>query len=92
MAASKPSNASAKKVSPAKKPATKTTSATPAKPAATRKKTVKPTIQSTVITSSDRFKMIEVAAYYIAEKSGFGHDHLHYWLQAEQEIDAKLNA
>lgn len=88
MAASKPSDASAKKVSPAKKPATKTTSATASKPTAPRKKTVKPT----VITSSDRFKMIEVAAYYIAEKNGFGHDHLHHWLQAEQEIDAKLNA
>ena len=36
--------------------------------------------------------MIVVAAYYIAEKKGFGHNHMDYWLEAEQEINAKLNA
>lgn len=88
MATSKTSDTSAKKSTAAKKAAPKTTASKTAKPAATRKKSVKPAI----ITSEDRYKMIEVAAYYIAEKSGFGHDHMHYWLQAEQEIDAKLNA
>lgn len=88
MATSKTSDASAKKSTTAKKAAPKTVSSKAAKPAATRKKTVKPAI----ITSEDRYKMIEVAAYYIAEKNGFGYDSLNHWLQAEQEIDAKLNA
>jgi len=88
MATSKTSDTSAKKSTATKKAAPKTTTSKTAKPAATRKKTIKPAI----ITSEDRYKMIEVAAYYIAEKNGFGYDHLNYWLQAEQEIDAKLNA
>lgn len=93
MATSKTSDSTAKKTASAKKAAPKTSS-TPkaAKSTATsatpRKKTIKPAI----ITSDERYKMIEVAAYYIAEKNGFGHDHLGHWLQAEQEIDAKLNA
>jgi len=60
----------------------------PAKTASPRKKAAGPT----VITSEDRIKMIEVAAYYLAEKHGFGHDPQDYWLQAEQEVDAALNA
>lgn len=88
MATSKTSDASAKKSTTAKKAAPKTAASKAAKPAATRKKTIKPAI----ITSEDRYKMIEVAAYYIAEKNGFAHDHMNHWLQAEQEIDAKLNA
>jgi hypothetical protein len=88
MATSKTSDASAKKTTAVKKAAPKTTASKAAKPAVTRKKTVKPAI----ITSEDRYRMIEVAAYYIAEKSGFSYDHLNHWLQAEQEVDAKLNA
>ncbi|AKR43647.1 DUF2934 domain-containing protein [Methylophilus sp. TWE2] len=88
MATSKTSDTSAKKSTAAKKAAPKTTVSKTAKPAATRKKTAKPTIT----TSEDRYKMIEVAAYYIAEKNGFGHDHLNYWLQAEKQIDHQLNA
>lgn len=86
MASTKATESTAKKTT-AKKAAAKTVEKA-AKPASTRKKSLKPAI----ITSDERYKMIEVAAYYIAEKNGFGHDHQHYWLQAEQEIDAKLNA
>lgn len=85
MASTKTTESTAKKTTAKKaaaKPAEKAT-----KPAA-RKKSLKPAI----ITSDERYHMIEVAAYYIAEKNGFGHDHMHYWLQAEQEINAKLNA
>jgi len=85
MAATKATESPAKKTTAAKKAAPKEKTS---KPASTRKKTAKPAI----ITSEDRYKMIEVAAYYIAEKSGFGHNHMDYWLQAEQEVDAKLNA
>lgn len=88
MATSKTTDTPAKKTTTAKKAATKTTATKADKPATTRKKTVKPAI----ITSEDRYKMIELAAYYIAEKSGFGDDNMSYWLQAEQEVDAKLNA
>ncbi len=33
--------------------------------------------------------MIEVAAYYIAEKHGFAGSAVDYWVQAEIEINAK---
>jgi hypothetical protein len=33
--------------------------------------------------------MIEVAAYYIAEKHHFSGNTADYWIQAEQEINAK---
>lgn len=88
MATSKTPDASVKKTTVAKKTTPKTTAEKSAKSASTRKKISKPAI----ITSEERYKMIEVAAYYIAEKSGFGHQHMDYWLQAEQEINAKLNA
>lgn len=86
MATSKPTDVSAKKTS-AKKVAPKT-DAPPKKSASPRKKSVKPTI----ITSEERYQMIEVAAYYIAEKNGFGDNHMDYWLEAEKEVDLKLNA
>ncbi|MDP8567261.1 DUF2934 domain-containing protein [Methylophilus aquaticus] len=75
-----------KKTSPAKKAAAKT-AAPKAKSAATRKKAAKPS----VMTSEERYKMIETAAYYIAEKNGFNTNHMDHWLAAELEVDAKLN-
>lgn len=45
-----------------------------------------------VITSASRLQMIEVAAYYIAEKHGFNSQNMDHWLAAEREIDRKLNA
>ncbi len=80
----------AKKAVPAivaEKPVKKTT-----KSASTTKTTTRKKAKSVVITSEDRIKMIEVAAYYIAEKHGFGSNHLDHWLQAEQQVDATLNA
>ena len=38
----------------------------------------------------ERYKMIEVAAYYIAEKNGFAGNTADYWSAAEKEIDKKL--
>lgn len=40
--------------------------------------------------SEERVKMIETAAYFIAERNGFGDDHLAYWLEAEAQIDAQI--
>ena len=37
----------------------------------------------------ERYRMIEVAAYYIAEKNGFAGNASDYWVQAEMEINAK---
>lgn len=88
MATSKSSDTSAKKSTTTKKAAPKTTASKAAKPATSRKKNVKPAIT----TSEDRYKMIEVAAYYVAEKNGFGQEPLNYWLQAEKQIDQQLNA
>ncbi len=44
------------------------------------------------ITSASRLEMIEVAAYYIAEKRGFDQQNMDHWLAAEKEIDRQLNA
>lgn len=41
---------------------------------------------------TSRVQMIEVAAYYIAEKHGFDHQHMDHWLAAEKEIDRQLDA
>lgn len=93
MATTKTAESSSKKTTTAKKAAPKsvvpkTTPSATAKPATTRKKTVK----TPIITSDERYRMIEVSAYYIAEKSGFGDNHLDYWLAAEKEVDNQLNA
>lgn len=38
----------------------------------------------------ERYKMIEVAAYYIAEKDNFQGHAADYWVAAEKEVDKKL--
>ncbi len=86
--APKPAAASAAKGTPApKKPAAPKKSAAVAKaPARTRARKA-----STASVSPEvRYRMIQDAAYFIAEKHGFTGDNHAYWLQAEHEIDAKL--
>lgn len=88
MATTKTTETTGKKASPAKKAAAKTAAPkTVSKSATPRKKAAK----SSVITSEERYKMIETAAYYIAEKNGFSTNNMDHWLAAEQEVDAKLN-
>ena len=88
MATTKTTESTGKKTSPAKKAAAKTAAPkTASKSAAPRKKATK----SSVITSEERYRMIETAAYYIAEKNGFNTNHMDHWLAAELEVDAKLN-
>jgi 2-polyprenyl-3-methyl-5-hydroxy-6-metoxy-1,4-benzoquinol methylase len=43
-----------------------------------------------VISNEERYKMIEQAAYYIAERSGFKADPKESWIVAEKEVDARL--
>ena len=61
---------------------------TPARKRTLSKRMVTPTIQP-----EERHHLIEVAAYYVAERRGFhgscSHDD---WLQAEREIDAMIAA
>ncbi len=78
------SKAATKKPAPAKKPAPK--KATPKKP--TTKKASAP--KSAMMSGFERYKMIEVAAYYLAEKKGFSGHSADYWIAAEKEINKKL--
>lgn len=73
------SKAAAKSTTPKKT----TTSAkkTIAKKAATKKKST-----TAGLTPEQRYKMVEVAAYYLAEKDGFSGSPVDYWIAAEIQI------
>lgn len=70
------------KKSTAKKPVAKKTTSAKAKPASTEKK-AKPTPE-------ERYRMVETAAYFIAEQHGFQGRSDEHWAAAEREIAAKL--
>lgn len=75
---------STKPKAPAKK-ATTTAKTTAAKPVTAKK----PATRKTKATTADleqRYRMIEVAAYYIAEKDGFTGNPVDYWIAAELQI------
>jgi hypothetical protein len=45
----------------------------------------------TKLTAEQRHKLIEMKAYYLAEKRGFqGGDPVSDWLQAEKDVDSRL--
>lgn len=64
---------------------TKRTTWTPK--AAEDKKSVRKSCKN--ISAEDRFKMLELEAYLIAEKDGFKAPADHYWLKAEEVINKK---
>lgn len=66
------------KASIAQKPANST-----AKTVSTRKTSAKPTPE-------ERYRMVEMTAYFIAERNGFQGDSTEHWAAAEREIAAKL--
>ena len=74
------------KKTPAKKAAPKAAVAAK-KPAAKAAVAAK----KTAVTPEQRYKMIEEAAYYIAERHGFNGDSAYFWSLAEAEINAKLS-
>ena len=64
----------------------------PAKAAAVKKPAAKKASapKSGSVSGFERYKMIEVAAYYMAEKKGFTGSSTDYWTAAEKEINKKL--
>ena len=53
----------------------------PAKPAAAKKTEVSP---------EQRYRMIQDAAYFIAERHGFNGDSAYFWSLAEAEVSSRL--
>lgn len=76
-AAAKKETTATKKASTAKTSTPKTTAAK--KPAAKKTKAATSDLEQ-------RYKLIEVAAYYIAEKDGFAASPVDYWIAAELQI------
>jgi len=70
-----------KKAAAAKKPAAK-------KPAAAKKSSAAKTRK---IGAEEHYKMIEVAAYYIAENNNFQGSAIDFWIAAEQEVSKKIS-
>jgi len=71
-----------------KKPAATKTAAEKKAPA--KKAAPKKTAKTRKIGAEERYRMIEVAAYYLAENNGFQGSTLDYWVAAEAQVDAML--
>lgn len=88
-----PTKTNTAKPAPAKKaPATK---AAAAKPAAPAKKTAAVKTKKASKTAwnpgnEERYNMIQVAAYYLAERDNFAGNSLEYWTAAEKQISGML--
>ena len=76
------------KKSPAKKAAPKAVAAKKPAAKAAPKAVVAP--KKPAPSPEQRYKMIEEAAYYIAERHGFSGDSAFFWATADAEINAKL--
>lgn len=93
--------ATAKKESAPKKTASKPAASkkTKAKSASESKASAAPKVaaakkasskaKTAIASPAERYRMIEIAAYYIAEKNQFAGSATDYWIQAEIEINAK---
>jgi hypothetical protein len=81
-----------KTTSPAKKPVT-TKAATTKKPVAAKKPaaTKKAAPKSGKIGPEERYRMVEVAAYFLAERNGFTGSPVDYWTAAEIQITKLLS-
>jgi len=81
----------------AKKVAVKTiTKKAVAKKSTVKKTTVKKNATKKLTTSvqpsaSERYRMVQTAAYFIAERRGFVGCSSHHWAEAEREISAMLS-
>jgi hypothetical protein len=83
---------SAKPKSPAAKTATPPVAKAPSKRAATSKAKPQPAENKTAVlpTPEERYRMVETAAYFIAEQHGFQGRSDEHWAAAERAIAAKL--
>jgi len=82
--ASKPKKTSTAKATPKEKTVVKKAAAP--KKTTSAKSAIKKTKNSTA-DLAQRYRMIEIAAYFIAEKDGFASNPVDYWLAAEAEIN-----
>lgn len=87
----KTKKATATKAAVKPKVAAKAKASAKKEPAAVKKTTAakKPAAKKSKAATSDleqRYKMIEIAAYYIAEKDGFAGSPVDYWIAAELQI------
>jgi len=88
-----PKTAAEKKPAAAKAAPIKKTAAKPAaakKPAAKKPAAAKAT-KSRKIGGEERYRMIEVAAYFLAERNGFKGNPVEYWTAAEVQISKLLS-
>lgn len=61
--------------------------------AAPKKRAPRKSVNSRKISPAERHHMVEIAAYYIAERRGFKESSTHDdWAQAEREVDAMIAA
>lgn len=74
------------KKTPAKRASTKSAAARKPAAAKTAAAAKKPEINP-----EERYRMIQEAAYYIAERHGFNGDSAYFWSQAEAEINARYS-
>lgn len=87
--------ATAPKAAAAKKPAVAKAAPAAKKPVAVKKPAAKPAAKKASkpnkISNEERYRMVEVAAYFMAERNGFKGSPVEYWTAAEAQI-AKLLA
>ncbi|NCA81860.1 MAG: DUF2934 domain-containing protein [Opitutae bacterium] len=79
-----PAKKAVAKAAPVQKPVAKAApkAVAAAKPAAKKKPEISP---------EQRYKMIEQAAYFIAERHGFNGDSAYFWSLAEAEVGHRLS-
>jgi hypothetical protein len=88
-----PKTAAEKKPAAAKAAPVKKTAAKPAaakKPAAKKPAAAK-AAKSRKIGGEERYRMVEVAAYFLAERNGFKGNPVEYWTAAEIQISKMLS-
>jgi len=91
-AAKKAAPAAAEKKAPAKKaPPAAVEADSPQPPAATECATMADSATPVQPSPEDRYRMVQSAAYFIAEKDGFQHGRdAEYWARAEHEVAVQL--
>ncbi len=68
------------------KPKTATKASTAKKPATSTRKPAAKKAKATAVSPEHHYRMVEVAAYYLAEKDGFTGSPVDYWIAAELQI------